>query len=134
MAGITINARLKGNRELVAALRRMNPRKNPGLLRRPMERSGVLIQNVMVDRWLSGPRPKRLGRRTGKTAASIGIDRSGLPLAIRVGSRSDFLDAFAYARGKQRRFAVIRLGVQEALKVIPPIFLEEWEREVQRRR
>lgn len=125
--------RLKGAREYSAALAQVNPKRNPALVRRALVRIGALTQRTVRERYLRGPAPRRLDRRTGRLAGSIYVDPARLPHAIEIGVDSDLWWAENYELGKGPRGSrpFIKPAVRDVLRDAERIVLDEWRRSVE---
>ena len=127
-----VTVRTRGVRELQTALRGIDLQRNPGVRRRALRRSSVLLRAGIRDN-LRGPAPRRLERRTGRTIRSLTIDRAGLPESIEVGFPSrlwwmEFYEMGGRGRRFRRKRPSIVPGINAALPGIERAFLREWER------
>jgi phage gpG-like protein len=81
---VGVNITVTVSPDLVRAL---NALRDPEpIFRRYLPAAARVIQSTARDRYLRGPRPGKLGVRTGSLLRSIGIDQSDIPRSVTVGT------------------------------------------------
>lgn len=125
--------RLTGAREYSAALSRVNPRENPVPARRALRRIAELTKKTVRERYLRGPSPRRLERRSGRLESSVTIDGSRLPHAIEIGVDADlwWAENYELGRGPRGKRPFMRPTVRDVLPDAQRIVLDEWGRSVE---
>lgn len=125
---IGVRVKVRGQERYAQALRSIEPRRNPGAIRRAMIDSERILLSEIDDR-LQGPRPRFLGEVTGELRRSPTSDRSGLPFSLEVGfpGRMFWIEFHEFGLGRFRKRSVVLPALEDALRVIPGRFLHHWE-------
>lgn len=125
--------KLKGAKEYSDAIARANLKDNPTTARRALRRIAEVTRKTARDRYLSGPAPHRLERRTGQLGSSITIDGSRLPHSIEIGVHQDLFWAENYelGRGPRGKRPFMQPTVRDVLPEAQAIVLDEWRRAVE---
>ncbi len=125
-----ISSRTRQTNKFAKALDRMDFKQHPDALRKAMIRSGKLVQQYIRDKHLVGPRPRKLDEVTGALARSIRLDKSELPTAIEIGTPLFWAEFHEFGLGRFRKRPFVVPAMEEALELVPDIFVEEWKRQV----
>jgi HK97 gp10 family phage protein len=131
---LAVSVKLKGDKQLIAALDRLQPRKNPEPIRRALLRGAFRIQQQATTvHIIAGgdgpPDPVRITSRTGTGRRSIAVDQAGLrSLVVEVGSGLVYMAV--HEGGGRFHPARPWLGpaVADVEAELPEIFVTEWER------
>lgn len=115
---------MKGDEELRAALRRLNPRENPAMTRRYFNSAGRLLRDRIRGR-LEGPRPTLLDKITGELWRSIGWD-FGADFA-EAGTDLWWLELYEVGLGRFRQRAAVLPALEGALGELETLLAREWE-------
>ena len=130
-AGVTVT----GRETLERALDAMDPKRRPIVVRGALTELGTDLVQLIRGRYLMGPSPNFLERRTGETSRSIVLDRSGLPQEfVEVGSLAElwWLELFETGRGPRGHRPFLAPAVADLIPRIEEVFFRHWQREIAR--
>ena len=131
--GIRVIGGVVGRKEMRATLKAMKPEQRGRVVRRSLNELALDLQTLVRTQFLSGPSPKRLERRTGRTVRSIVIDRAGLPNGfIEVGSLAElwWLQNYEVFGGKRGRRPFMRPAFNKIAPTANVVFARNWQREI----
>ena len=130
-----LRVEVTGRQELERVLDAMDPERRPRVVRASLTEAGTKLVRLIRTKYLQGPAPSRLEKRTGRTIRGILLDRSGLSREyVEVGSIAELWWLENYETGTGRRGARPFLGpaVREMLPEIEEIFARHWDQEITR--
>ena len=128
-------ARITGERELNRTLEAMHPKLRGKVVRGALTEIGGDLRDLIRSRHLSGPSPRKLERRTGKTIRGIVLDKSGLGRGfVDVGSIAElwWLENYETGHGRRGHRPWLRPAIREIEPKIEGIFRRHWAREIDR--
>ncbi len=125
---LRVTVRHKGIDAYQAVLARVNPSKNPGVVRASFDAIARRLRTVLQENWLKGPRPRRLGQVTGQLAESVAIDRGDLPRAVEVGvpRRLFWYEFHELGLGPWPRVESMAPALDEVLPEMADIHIDAW--------
>jgi hypothetical protein len=134
---VALSISVEGIAEVDALLGRINPKKNPAVVRRALLKAGALTQSIAakekIKRGGKGPPEKdRLTSRTGTLRRSIGINRGPLPWAVEVGTPLIYgVVHEVTGAGKAKRVRpFLKPALDKAAKSFDDIFAREIAKEI----
>ncbi len=138
---VSARIELKGDKVWAAALRRMNPEKNPKFVTRALLKAAFLVQELAATEKIlrSGTpgvvHPTQITSRSGTLRRSIAVDSAGTPHFVVIGSNVVYagVHEFGSRDGKTRKRPYIKPAMVDVEKKMAAIFAREWEREVRKR-
>ena len=130
--GLKIEFKTEGVEEFRKVIRKINPEKNPKVIRKAMLETGRLLQRTVKEKYLRGPRPRRLDRVTGELSRSIVRDERKLEEFVGVGTELFWAEFHEVGLGRFRKRPFIEPAVDDVMDKLPGIFLEAWEESLRR--
>lgn len=132
MAG-KYTATITGQAEVFATLDAMAPEPRGRVVNGALIEIGTNLQRTIQTKFLEGPAPRKLERRTGKTIRSIVLDRSGLSRGyVDIGSLAElwWLENYEFGRGARGRRPFLRPAFKLVEPTIEGVFARHWAREI----
>lgn len=124
-----IRMRLGGEKELAAALKRIDLAENPRLFEPVFVRWAVTGASISKEDYLSGPRPQKLGVVTHRLRSSIDYSSFRSPPYIEFGTDVEYGPAHEFGRPEVNLPArpFIRPAAEEAFRDVPEDLIRAWE-------
>ena len=122
-----VNLSVKNLGRAQKALKGLTPLETPEIATRMLRESIGLIERVAKASYMSGPASKgMLGEDHGDLKASLQIDESRLPYAIKLGSTLAYGPVHEYARGGARSY--LRRAYKSSIREIRGKIKESWQK------
>lgn len=130
-----LKATITGENELFRTIDAMKPEEKDRVVSRSLRSLSKELQEIVRTRFLEGPAPRRLEKRTGRTIRSILINYAGLRRGyVDVGAVAElwWLQNYELGRGRRGRRPFMRPAFKVLTPKIEPVFRRNWEREIDR--
>lgn len=132
---IRMRATITGKDELFRTLEAMDPEKRQRIVRGALTEIGTDLRDLIQTRHLTGPAPRKLERRSGKTIRGIVVDLAGLNRGyVDVGSIAElwWLENYEAGRGIRGHRPWLLPAINEITPKIESIFARHWQQEIDR--